>query len=133
LASFARCEQQASDLLAARLTETDFRVRLEDRCRVWQMEFPTFARRERTIIAIALFSACRSKEERTDAEDATAALACLRELSPTELFAVLPADLGDSAAMIDHLRLVSIGLTGRSAVLWERLAETARNILDPDA
>jgi hypothetical protein len=47
-----------------------------------------------------------------------------------ELFAVLPVELGESSAVVAQLRLLSIGLTSRSAILWERLAHTARNVLD---
>lgn len=134
MATFAGCEREASRIVAVRLTEVGFRARLECGSASWEMEFPVFTRRLEGVIAIALFSAYRDSTERlTPPEARTAALRCLRELGPVELFGVLPAELGGSSAVVAQLRLLSIGLTSRSALLWERLAHTARDVLDPDA
>ncbi|MFI6626250.1 hypothetical protein [Streptomyces sp. NPDC050528] len=133
MATFAGCAQEAGEIVAARLTEVGFRARLECGGVSWEMEFPVFVRRLEGVIAIALFSAYRSSEQLTSTEARAAALRCLRELGPVELFGVLPVELGESSAVVAHLRLLSIGLTSRSAILWERLAQTARNVLDPGA
>jgi hypothetical protein len=133
VATFAGCEREASRIVAIRLTEIGFRARLECSSASWEMEFPVFIRRLEGVIAIALFSAHRSSEQLTSTEARAAALRCLRELGPVELFGVLPVEPGGSSAVVAHLRLLSIGLTSRSALLWERLAQTARNVLDPDA
>ncbi|MGW0833401.1 hypothetical protein [Streptomyces prunicolor] len=134
MATFAGCEQEAGGIVAVRLAEIGFRARLERSSASWEMEFPFFTRRLEVIIAIALFSAYRdSTEQLTPPEARMAALGCLRELGPVELFAVLPVELGESSAVVAQLRLLSIGLTSRSAIRWERLAHTARDVLDPDA
>lgn len=133
MATFSRCKQEASDIVAVRLTDTHFSARLERSSTTWKMEFPVFIQRVEGVVAIALFSAYRSTEKSTNTEAPTAALNCLRELSPLELFAVLPAELGESSTLVEHLRLLSTGLTSRSGILWERLAQTARNVLDADA
>ena len=133
MATFAGCAQEAGEIVAARLTEVGFRARLECGSASWEMEFPVFTRRLEGVIAIALFSAYRRSEQLTSTEARAAALRCLRELGPVELFGVLPVELGGSSAVVAQLRLLSIGLTSRSAILWERLAHTARDVLDPDA
>lgn len=102
MAVFATCEQAAGDIVAARLWEAVFHARLEHSATAWEMEFPLFIRRVQTVIAIALFSTHRrAAEEQTPPEAAAAAPAILRELSPVELFAVLPAELGESSARVE--------------------------------
>lgn len=133
MADFARCEQEAGDIIAARMEDAGAREQLESSSATWNMEFPAFIRKVRAIIAMALFSAYRRAEDQTPAEAAKAALTALRELTLVELFGVLPADLGESTAVVDHLRLLSISLTAPSAIMWERLVQTARNVLDEDA
>lgn len=49
-----------------------------------------------------------------------------------ELFGVLPEDTGEAAFQLRHLPLLSNGLTAPSAIMWERLLQTARNVLDKD-
>ncbi|MGW2835825.1 hypothetical protein [Streptomyces sp. NPDC001286] len=132
MVAFARCEQEAGDIIAARMQDADFRQRQESSSQTWKMEFPFFIQRVRGIIAIALFSAYGSTDQ-PSATAAEAALTVLRERTPVELFGVLPEDVGESATTIQHLRLLSTGLTARSAIMWERLIQSARNVLDEDA
>jgi hypothetical protein len=131
--AFARCEHEASAIIAARLQDANFRRRQESASETWNMEFPFFIRRVRIIIAMALFSACRGADDRSPAGAAAAGLTVLREATVVELFGVLPADLGESAAVVEQLRLLSISLTARSAIMWERLILSARNVLEVDA
>ncbi|MGW2426640.1 hypothetical protein ACWC0C_47145 [Streptomyces sp. NPDC001709] len=133
MTAFARCEQEASNIIAARMQDAGFRQRQESSSETWNMEFPIFIQRVRIIIAIALFSAYRSTEDQSPTKAAKAALTVLRERTPVELFGVLPEDIGESAAGVQHLRRLSIGLTAPSAIMWERLIQTARNVLDEDA
>ena len=129
---FAGCEQEASTIIAARMQDAGFRQRQEKSSETWNMEFPFLVHRVRIIIAIALFGAYGSTDQ-FPAEAGRAALTVLRERTPVELFGVLPEDLGGSASEVRHLRLLSIGLTSSSAIMWERLIQTARNVLDEDA
>ncbi|MFI1098602.1 hypothetical protein [Streptomyces sp. NPDC020917] len=133
MAAFDRCEQEASAIIAARMQDAAFRQRQESSSTTWNMEFPFFIRRVRIIIAMGLFSAYCGTEDQSPAEAAQAGLTVLRELTPVELFGVLPADVGESTAVVQQLRLLSTGLTAPSAIMWERLIQTARNILDADA
>lgn len=133
MATFTRCEQEAADIIDRRLQDESFLHRLEDSSTVWGVEFPVLIRRTRTIIAMALFNAHLSTQGQNSSEIANAALLILRARTPAEIFAVLPADLGESSAVIEQLRVLSTGLTARSAILWERLAQTARNVLDSSA
>lgn len=133
MAAFARCEQEAGDIIVARMQDADFRQMQESSSETWNMEFPLFIRWVRIIIAMAIFSAYRSAEDQSPVEAAKAALTVLRERTVVELFGVLPVDIGESAAVVDHLRLLSISLTAPSAIMWERLIQTARNVLDEDA
>ncbi|MEU9397568.1 hypothetical protein AB0D86_47310 [Streptomyces sp. NPDC048324] len=132
MAEFARCEQEASDIIEARLRNAGFRQRQECSSQTWSMEFPVFIRRVQIIIAIALFGAHDSADQ-SPAKAAETALTVLRERTLVELFGVLPADLEDSGSEVEHLRLMSIGLTAQSAIMWERLIQTARNVLNEDA
>ena len=132
MADFAGCEQEASNIIAARMQNAGFRQRLENSSETWNMEFPFLIQRVRIIIAIALFSAYGSTDQ-SPAKAAKAALTVLREHTPVELFGVLPEDLGESSSAVRHMRLLSIGLTAPSAIMWERLIQTARNVLDEDA
>lgn len=135
MVTFARCEQEADDILAECLRDAAFHRRLMNSSSTWGWEFTSFLRRVRLVVAIALFCACRSRAEQTPAEAAAAGLRILREGDAVALFGVLPAaeGLGESAALVQWLRLISIGLTGRSAISWERLAVTATSVLDPDS
>lgn len=132
MAAFDKCEQEAGTITAARLRDAGFRQRLERSSKTWNMEFPFLGQKVQTIIAIALFSAHGSADH-SPAQAAKAALTALSERTVVELFDVLPQDLGESASQVRHLRLVSIGLTAPSTIMWERLLQTARNMLDQDA
>ncbi|MFJ9120184.1 hypothetical protein ACIRJO_32170 [Streptomyces sp. NPDC102394] len=132
MAAFARCEQEASDIIEARLRDAGFRQRLECSSQTWNMEFQVFIRRVQVIIAIALIGGYGGTDQ-SPAKAAKTALTVLREHTLVELFGVLPAALEDSASEVEHLRLLSIVLTAQSAIRWERLIQTARSVLDENA
>ncbi|MBM9503086.1 hypothetical protein [Actinacidiphila acididurans] len=133
MTTFVACDQVAADILAGRLTDVDFHERMTKRSATWQMGLPDLMRHTQTLTAIALLSAYPTAELPTAGEAARTALAVLRERNPTELFASIPAAVVETEPEIRRLRTISIGLTARSSLLRERIAETARNFLDPDA
>lgn len=106
---------------------------MESASSAWEIEHAVFLRRVQTIIAIGFFSAYRTVEEPTHPWAVQSALAALRNADPIELFGVLPADRGQSANVVEGVRLLSNGLTPGSAILWERLVRTARTVLDTQA
>ncbi|MFF3565069.1 hypothetical protein ACFYXS_34000 [Streptomyces sp. NPDC002574] len=98
----------------------------------WGWEFAAFLRSVRAVVAIALFSAYRAGEEQTPTEAAATGLRLLREGDAVGLFGVLPSEVGENTGLMRWLRLISIGLTSRSALMWFRLAVTAEAVLNPD-
>jgi hypothetical protein len=106
---------------------------MEKRSTTWQLEFATLMRQAQGVISVALFNSYATEEPLAEGEAAAAALMCLRERSVVELFGSLPASVREVDPVVKQLRTISIGLTARSSLLWERLAETARNVLDRDA
>jgi hypothetical protein len=131
MATFTDYEQQAEGLLAERLRDDAFRLRLESTSGTWGIDHATLLRRVRVVIAMGLLYGGR--ENRDAEEPARRALDVLRRVHPVELFGVLPADLGPSARVVEQLRLLSTGVTPGGPLAWERLIQTARNVLDGQA
>ncbi|MDX3070820.1 hypothetical protein ACIP98_04095 [Streptomyces sp. NPDC088354] len=132
MVTFARCEQEAGAILGECLRDAAYRRRLMDSGSAWGWDFPAFLRSVRALVAIALFSAYRAGEDQTPAEAAARGLRLLREGDAVGLFGVLPAEVGENTGLVRWLRLISIGLTNRSALMWFRLAVTAQGVLNPD-
>ncbi|MFJ4844665.1 MULTISPECIES: hypothetical protein [unclassified Streptomyces] len=134
MVTFAKCEQEADDILAECLGDEAFHRRLVNSITAWGWEFPSSVRRVRVLVAMALFAAYSAREEQTPAEAAATALRILGKGDDVALFGALPgpAELGQSAALVQWLRLISIGLTGPSAHRWVRLTATAHSVLNPE-
>lgn len=131
MVAFGRCERESGEIMEARLRDEGFRRRMEHTSGGWQIEHRAFLRQVEAVIAVALFSVYREEESRTPAEAARDALAVMRGGDVVQLFAGLPADLGDSTVLVKSLRLMSFGLTRATPLKWARLARTAENVLDP--
>ena len=127
--TFVDCQQRAGEIIATRLGNNSFRCRLERASSSWGMEHEEFLRQVQTIIAIALFGPRRAEGVPASSRSTQEALEVLRDGNVVEIFGTLPAGLGNT---VKHLRLLSMGLTAHSAIQWERLSQTARQVLDND-
>lgn len=65
MAAFARCEQEASNIIAARMQDAGFRQWQERSSETRNLESSLFIQGVRIIVAIALFGADRSAEDQS--------------------------------------------------------------------
>ncbi|MFF7199289.1 hypothetical protein ACFZAM_37045 [Streptomyces sp. NPDC008079] len=132
MVTFTQCEQEAAEIVRERLRDGELRNWIESASSTWDIEHAVFLQRVKTVIAIGLFNSHHTAEaaEEPVPHPAQTALDALREADAVGLFGVLPADLGQSADVVKWLQLLSTGLTARSAIMWERLIQSARIILD---
>ncbi|MDT9701115.1 hypothetical protein [Streptomyces sp. P17] len=126
-------DRLANEVMQARPAHPVFARRLDQRLRTWDVERDAFLAQVEGVVLAALL-ATASASAAAPATWCAAAAAALREQDDVPLFAALPAALPDRIKVrMDQLRLLSTGMTPRSAHRWARLRDTAGEFLEPAA
>ncbi|MFC7221483.1 hypothetical protein ACFQLX_25440 [Streptomyces polyrhachis] len=130
----AASERFAREIRETRLAEGAFAARLAERCRVWAVDRDALLAQTESVIVIALIAAADPPKPTQAGRWRADALARLLRREDVPLFAALPrAQPAGLALRVNQLRLLSTGLTSRSALRWERLVVTAGEFLSTGA
>jgi hypothetical protein len=133
--SVGAAERLAGETIRLRQADPVFARRLSRRLHTWEVAPEAFlAQVEGIVLAALLATAGPPTAAVPESSWCLAAAAVLRRQQDMQMFSALPSSLPDAVKVrIDHLRLLSAGLTPRSGHRWLRLRDTACEFLDPAA
>ncbi|MFI6936814.1 hypothetical protein [Streptomyces sp. NPDC050287] len=132
--SVTAAERLAGEVMDIRQADPIFAGRLGQRLRTWDVDRDSFLAQVEGVVLAALLATAGEPAGTLPETWCQAAAAVLRRQQDVQMFAALPTSLPDPAKVrIDQLRLLSTGLTPRSAHRWLRLRDTACEFLEPAA